>query len=427
MKKKIILLTSFITAAMLVLGGFIIKLKTEEAVMGESVRAAFTESLSSMQDGIYEITESVKTAKFSVTSGGYILALMNARDNASYVFKALSALPIKNETVQTVKTQIAKINDFALSLIKKKANGEKISNEETELLNKILSSAETVKEKFNLLINEIDEKNINLSSVLGFEKMQFEDGAAELGDYLNGWKEALSEFPELNYDGKYGVDYKTELTFLKDKPYKTDEELLAKATKLLGESPVETKGEEINRYSLNDKTLAIHKSGALISLYGMQGTGEKTITAEDANRVLLKFLEDEGYTHMRITKRRETEKTVYFELCFEENGVYRYNDKITATVCLVSGRVCTFNAVDFLSNHNLNTPVFEKSEEQALKLFENKFEITGVKKAVIASSGKNEIPCYEIKAKTLKVNDAEEIRFFINASTLCEEKIVFEE
>ncbi len=431
-KQPLIILVSFFTAAILATGAFAMKCLIVKNVAKAEMQTDFTASLSAITDGLEELSISLNKARNAVTDGFFITSLCEATAAAKGIINALDILPENNSCSLTVTATLAKISDFSDSLIKKAANGREITKEEIATLNGIAASVGTLTESFNNLKGSIDDGSTDLSELFAFSEMSFCDGAVPYSDAVSAWEKLLSEFPTLNYDGKYSDHLNdAEMLFLKDKEAIDSGDLHSMAAELFCLScdelsdPVTRSGEE-NLCYLQDGVFAeFSKSGYLVSYISAGKKGENTVSVSEAEKTATDFVKKYGYENMALSLSYTENGVAVFELICQNGDVYCYGDCIKIGVSLSTGEVLTFFASDYLKNHDGAEIEFAHTEEEAAALLAD-FDIISSRKAVITSAGGTKIPCYEFRVNakaTAYGNGEHELLIYINATDLTEEEM----
>ncbi|MBR2328115.1 MAG: germination protein YpeB [Clostridia bacterium] len=434
MKKQPLILTlSFLIAAIAALSFFSVKNLLYLNVAKDEMQTDFTASIEAVIDGTEGVAISMNKARNAVTDGFFITSLCEVQNEIRGVITALSVLPCKNDTTVALNALLARISDYAGALMKKAANGREITEEELQTLFELCSGVGTLGEKFASLRGEIESGNVNLCELFAFSEKSYGEDAISLTELLSQWESELSQFPSLNYDGKYSAHLDgAELLFLKDKADILPSELHSAAAELFGvgadelSDPVSRVGETGSCYSHGGITAEFSSSGHLISYISEGSCGEATVSLKEAEQTALEFAKKQGYEDMTANLSYTDNGVAVFELICVEEGVYFYGDGIKIGVSLCDGKVITFFASDYIKHHTDRDITFKHSREEAEALLEN-CEIIDCKKAVILSAGEREIPCYEFRVipkNTAYGNGEHELLIYINADDLTEEEMI---
>lgn len=432
-KQPLIIMISFFTAAIVATGAFAAKSLLCLNVARSEMQNGFTASLDAVTDGTERLSISLNKARNAVTDGFFITSLCEVKSAAEGIISALDMLPEKNECSLLIVSEVAKIADYADALIQKTANGREVSDSELEVLSSLTEGVGLLDESFKGLKRSIKGGKTDLSELFAFSECSYPDGAVSYSDTVSGWKEGLSEFPVLNYDGKYSDHLKNaELLFLKGKEPMEASSLHSAAAELFELSeeelsdPLSREGEKNLCYLHGGVSAEFSESGYLISYISECEKGKATVSPSEAEKTAKEFAKKYGYEDLETSLSRTEGKIAVFELIPAENGVYCYGDCVKVGVSLTSGKVVSFFAGDYVKNHDGISLDFPHTEEEAAALLSD-FDIISSKKAVITTAGGVKAPCYEFKVRaknTAYGNGEHELLIYINAEDLAQEETV---
>ncbi len=335
----------------------------------------------------------------------------------------LSILPTGENTVNNTYKFLSQIGEFVMSLERKSASGEDLTDQEREQLKQLNSFCKNLNEQVNQMCHDMQNGNYSFED----SSSTLLNANADLKTFSEGFddtEQTMTDIPTLIYDGPFS-DHLTqsEPKFLKGlKEISKDDALkiaknichyekdtLAFSHEEDGDIPCFVfKGEKY--------TIAITKQGGKpCYMLSSDFSGEIKVKYEDAVRYADDFLEKIGYDDMEESYYFTDDGICTINFAYEDDDIIMYPDLIKVSVCLETGNILSFDASGYISNHtsrnNLNRTLSLKEAENKLN---NHLNIIDSQLCVIPTEWKTEQLCYEFHCKT---DSRQELLVYIDCET----------
>ncbi len=342
----------------------------------------------------------------------------------------LSMLPTGENTISNTYKFLSQVGEFVMSLERKSANGEKLTDKERKQLKDLYSFCNDLNEQINQMcydmqygnfsFEEIDSTIMNNNSDIKFASQGFEDT-----------EQTMTDLPTLIYDGPFS----DHLTQSEPKLLKNLEEISKeKALEVAKKVCISEKDNlifshdddgDIPCYVFKSEncSIAITKQGGKpCYMLSSQFSGESKIKFGEAIRNATSFLEKIGYKNMKESYYFTDDGICTINFAATKDGIIMYPDLIKVSVCLEKGNVLSFDASGYISNHiernNLNITL---SESQAESVLNNQLQIINTQLCVIPTEWATEQLCYEIHCKT---QEGQDLLIYIDCKTGEEDNIL---
>jgi germination protein YpeB len=336
----------------------------------------------------------------------------------------LEKLPVEMLSDRNLTAFINRVGSESERMLSKLRNGEKLSKEDKEQLEKLYQTSHAVRAELSEYVSNMNEKDM----------MQFmKKGEGVIRDVLDRIENAT--LPEKG-DVKEGIDSE----IAQNNPVKNTEKIgTAKAEELCKtyfsdygmdsfQCIGETVGENYARYNVqgHDKEGTMlfaeidERTGALVGFNYYKECNERRFDNENAVDLAEEFLEKLGYEDMTAVRIRENGTDADITFVYEEDDVFVYPDSVKVKVCLSRGIVSGMDATSYIKNHRKRD--LEKAKISLFtareKLNEN-LDVLGARTAVV-NTVKGEKMAYEF----LCSYGEEKYVVYVNAQTGDEISIV---
>lgn len=349
---------------------------------------------------------------------------------ASGAKTCLSMLPTGENTISNTYKFLSQVGEFVMSLERKSASGEELTDDEREQLKELYSFCEKLNEQINQMCHnmqngnfyfeEIDSTIMNNNSDISLASQGFDDA-----------EQSMTDLPTLIYDGPFS-----------DHLMKSESELLKNLEEISKEKALEIAkniciSEKDNLiYSHDDDgnipcyvfkgqkcSIAITKQGGKpCYMLSSEFSGETKIKYSEAIRNAQSFLNKIGYTDMKERYYFTDDGICTINFASFKDNIIMYPDLIKVSVCLETGNVLSFDASGYISNHidrdNLNIKLSKKEAENVLN---NQLKIIDTQLCVIPTEWETEQLCYEIHCKT---DNNQDLLVYIDSTTGEEDNIL---
>ena len=437
-KKTVVLLTSYLIAAVLALGVSMYRhskdLAEYELFLNNSYQHSFSELVTAVNEIDTALTKSIYSTSPSMLNS--VCTQIFGRSIAAQAF--LAELPFSNYELHETAGFLARVGDYAYALAVKTAGGDMPLDTDIENLKGLAEAASTLSSKLVELQAEVGHGTITLAELKTAQReMQMSENSQPktIGESFKLIEAEFPETPTLIYDGPYSkhLEEKTP-KFIENSAEIGAEEARNIAAAFMGVEIDKTSqiGEREGRipcYMISAETkcgditvLVTKKGGAVLSAFGRYEGSEAKISPEEAVETAKNFLSKRGFSDMKETYWTVYNNIALINFAYVQDGVICYPDLIKVSVALDCGDVVGFEANGYITNHQpRNLPEIEITEEEARKVVSSELEILSHQLAVIPTDGENEVLCHEYKC--LAPNDKYFI-VYVDALTGEEEEIL---
>lgn len=438
-KKRIVLLTSYILAGFIALGGlaYSYHLKAEEykLQLENDYQRAFNEFVI----GVSELETSLQKSLYATSPSLLSSMCMEVYGKAQVAQCALGELPFSLDEFQNTSGFITRVGDYAYMLSKKAGAGKTISEDEQKNLEKLSQTATILADNLNQLLSDVSSNGVSIGRMEALSSTAAKIGSEVtsniLRDSFSVMEEEFPETPTLIYDGPFSTHIEG-LTpkLLEGREEITAEEAQKRAAAFLGTKsgiikPSGERGGSLPAYMFyaNDDggtiSFEVTKKGGVVSdVFNSRLVRSSVITQKDAVRIAARFLREKGYANMRQSYQYADGNTLTVNYAYVQDGVICYTDLIKVSVALDNGRIVGFESQGYIMNHtNRTIPAVKVDENEARQKISPLLKVLAHEMAIIPTSGKNETFCHEFKCEN---GDGSRYIVYINAETGNEEKIL---
>lgn len=439
-KKRIVLLTSYILAGFVVLGGvaYSYHLKAEEfkLQLENNYQRAFSELVS----GVGELDTALQKSLYATTPSMLSSVCTEVYGKAMSAQYALGELPFSSYEFQNTSGFITKVGDYAYMLSKKAGAGASTNDDDLKNLAKLSQTATVLADNLNQLMADVSMTGVSLGRMAAVSSTaaQIGDDATEnvLKDSFTVMEEEFPDTPTLIYDGPFsshiaGMTPK----LLEGKSEISSSEALQRAAAFLGtkSSLIKLSGERggslpVYMFYANDDggTLSFEvtkKGGIVTDVFNSRLVKTSIIAPKDGVKIATRFLQQKGYKNMKQSYQIVDGNILTVNYAYTQDNVVCYTDLIKVSVALDNGKIVGFESQGYVMNHiaTRDIPAIKIDENEAKKKVSPLLKILSHEMTIIPSSGKNEIFCHEFKCEN---DSGSHYIVYINAITGAEEKIL---
>jgi germination protein YpeB len=396
------------------------------------------EKRASVQQSICELDEYVASIDSSLSKGIYattppmILSLSTELWRLSTGAKImLSQIPDGDVDMSQANKFLSQLGEYMMSLNRKAANGEQLSEKDVKTLSGLLKYAKAFHASTTALRDGVFDGTVEIikkSGNIPADKTE----TTSLSVSLENTKNAVTDFPSLIYDGPFSdhLEKKTAV-FLNGKAVISQTAAKEKCAEYLSvdESKVDFTGTdegtvEAYVFNVNSTTCAVTKRGGYLSyIISPEFVGESVISYDEARESAKKHLDEIGYENMVDTYHSESDGVCTVNFAYEENGVRCYPDLIKVSVSMADGRVLSVDARNYLLSHQsrgigeTGLSVFTEAEKRVSPLL----HIKDNRLAVIPTPSGDEKLCVEFHCAD---GDGQEVLVYIDTTSFNEADIL---
>ena len=438
LKRKNIVISSFVLAGFLVLGGFVIQKESESRYYQRLVANSYQRAFISMATEIGEMDASLQKCIYSGTPSMIAGICTEVYGKAVSAKNALSEMPFSSNEFENMQSFISKVGDYVFVLSKKAGAGGEISEDEYNSLKSLSEISTLLSGNLMQLMSQVAGGEISLSDISRSKKEAAKLGEETADSMLGGQLKIVeSEFPEipsLLYDGPFS----SHIAGLKPKMLEGQEKVDQEEAKSIAADFLEIEQEELEYGGERAGSLPAHmftanfdgaevnidvtkQGGVVCNMFSSRSSAEEIIPREDAVKLAARFLEKKGYPDMKESYYAVSNNIVTINFTYLEGDVKCYPDMIKISVALDKGNIVGFESQGFVMNHvKREIPDAQISEEEAAEKVSKKLKITDHAMAIIPTMGKNEEHCHEFKCET---DSGQKYVVYIDAETGRESRI----
>lgn len=308
----------------------------------------------------------------------------------------LEKFPIDMEADVNLTAFINRTSEAAQMMLDKIRSGEKLSERDAALLEKLYQTNHKVRAELNGLSSELSEKNMTnfLKSKKGnsvFERFHTMENLTIESDF--GSDGPFGEVPPFARGGERKEEGEG-ITSMEA------EELCAEYFKDYRIRTIDYAGEttsgaidSYNFFLKDDQDRRIFaeiskRDGALIEFDFYEDCKDRNFDTERCKAIAEDYLKVLGYENMTAVWVNESGAEVLFNFVSEADGVVFYADSVKVKVCETKGKVVGFNAVSYLQHHKKRQALStDLTLGEAMDRLNGKLSVEASRLAVIPETG----------------------------------------
>ncbi len=349
---------------------------------------------------------------------------------ASAAKTSLSILPADDISLNNTYKFLSQIGEFVMSLQRKSATGQELTNSEREQLKELNNYCVSLNEQVSQMCFDLQNGSFSFedySSTLPQENTDLNTLSKSLDDA----EQVMTDLPSLIYDGPFSdhID-KGKPKFLEGLE-EVSENAAFEVAKTVCISEADTleyaydENGDIPCYVFQSDncTVAITKYGGK-PLYMIDGgfAGEIQLEYKEAVTNAKKYLSKIGYENMRESYYSTDDGICTINFAATDGDVILYPDLIKVSVNLENGEIMSFDATGYIYNHqdrgNLKAKINRAQAEATLNGY---LEIIDTRLCIIPTDWQTEKYCYEIHCKT---DEEQELLVYVDCETGEEDNIL---
>ncbi|MBQ7069799.1 MAG: germination protein YpeB [Ruminococcus sp.] len=425
-KRALIKTFSLMLAAAAVLGAKALMLAGENRDLTLSREYTYQRAIGDLSDEIEGVNQTLEKELYAASADMHRDLSVQLCTKAVSAKAALAQLPSKSTDLETVNKFLSQVGDYSMSLSRKLANGDTLSEKEYANISKLYEFSNGLCEQMQLL------RDSALSGETVFEP----DDTGKVPDVSDGFGEmtdTLSSYPRLIYDGPFSDNIlEKEPMLTQDEPDVTEQEALTKCRMVLGISADDLTGAEEIKGRMpgwrffdkkNEVSCEVTKQGGFVSYFlkARQPAAAK-LSNEEAVSKAEDFLKELGMDSLRTTYYETYANVLTVNFAYQDLRVCCYTDLIKVTVALDNGEILGYDARGYIVNHHRRRyPDTMISLSAAQKRISPKLDVESSQLALIPADDLSERLCYEFKCKA---QTGRQVLVYINAETGKEEQIL---
>ena len=426
-KQTVVKIISFLSAAILVVGGFAIREADKSHKYRLLIENQYSRAFEQLNTSLNNISMAIEKTVY-VSSAKKMSSLSSEIFSEAELAKtALSELPTGNNNLSTIYRFLSQVGNYALSVAKNITSENTVTDKQREELRLLSDTAKTVTQVIN-------DSGIEYNSPEHWAKTienKLSDAVNEQGfaTSLTQLEEDLSDYPTLIYDGPYSdhILEKQPLMTAGAKEYSKDE-ALAVANSVVGDKnslmleDMQSGKIECYRFVDNNVNVTVSKAGGyVVYMRKNRAVGDSLLSYEQALSKAEKFLEEMQITSLVDTYFYTDNGICVINFAYLDGQTICYTDLIKVGVAMDTGEIMLLETAGYLTNHTnraFATP--SHTSDEAMARISSDLEVNEVAMTLIPTDAGGEVRCYEFLCSG---EDGQEILVYINVQTLEEEQI----
>ena len=433
-KRNKVRIASFSTAILMALTGMLVEYNFMLNDSKRELEYTYRRSLNDLTDYVSDMEYSLKKSGYANTPTMRGQISSELLEKSSGAKAAMATLPFSDEKSEKISRFISQVGDYAMSLSRKTAAGEEITDEEfqnllymEEYAYKLSQGFKEMQEYLSTQRAEIGSTRRVLSNVTDVEDIPSFD------DNLDEVSKEFAQFPSLLYDGPFSDHImKRDPEMIKGEKEISQKEAKNKAADFL-DCPVDklNNGGNVENsipsyvFLYNDTRISITKKGGFVSYLKKSGDiPQSSIDYDEAVKHAQLFLKMAGITSVKESYyvMNDNSCTINFSYLSEDGkDIICYPDLLKVVVNMSNGDIIEYDPSGYLMNHKERDAKEPKlSLEEAKGNVSTNLSIKDYEMAFIPTPGLDETYCYEFKCVDKR---GTEVLVYINTQTGMEDQI----
>lgn len=347
---------------------------------------------------------------------------------ASSAKNSLSMLPTGESSLDNTYKFLSQIGEFVMSLQRKTASGEELTANEREQLRQLYDYCNSLNEQVQKMCYDLENGNFSFEST-NSTLLKRDDNISTISGSFDDVEQSISDLPSLIYDGPFSDHIEQgEAKYIKGLEEITKDKGLEIAKTVCSDADLEYSSDENGNipcylYQSENCTVAITKLGGKpLYMLSSEYVGETSYKYEDALKNALSYLKKIGFTELKGSYYFIDDGVCTINFSAVQNDIVLYPDLIKVSVSLENGKILSFDATGYISNHTeRKTPENKISLVEARENVNDELIIIDSRVCVIPTEWKTEQYCYEFHCKT---QNGQELLVYIDSESGQEDNIL---
>mgnify|MGYP000856851186 CR=1 FL=1 len=363
---------------------------------------------------------------------------------AAFAQANLGQLPISHVQLDKTSKFLTQVGDYTYSLSQKAMDGQELTDEEFENIDKLHKYAANLSQALNELQAEVYEGRIKFGE-LKKKGNRFMAQASKnvVVSKLENVEKEFQDYPSLIYDGPFSDHIeRMDPRLLSGGSEITQEQAKEAVVKFLGQEKAQNiefagetngtiktynfvvypegqaKGKENRRITIDVTKV----NGYVLSMLDSRPVQRVSLNIEEAKQKAKAFLDEKGMHNMKESYYLENDGIAVINYAYVQDNIIMYPELVKVKVALDNGEVVGFESKGYIMSHQekRELPEIKISQEEARAKLNKRLKIDSIRLAVIPLESKREVLCYEFQGKYGDRN----FLIYINVETGKEEKIL---
>ena len=428
-KRHMVRIISFAAAFVLIFAGTVAYNQVRFVSLKRQLAHRYQSAMENLSSEMENISVTLSKALYTGTASTLTSLTNELVLQAGTAASALSELPIKHESLETVSKFLSQVSDYSLVLARNVVRGGSISDEERKnlaTLSKVAQNLSNSLDEAKTMYNGAENWADNIENALkGSEKV------GEIENSITEAEESLSDYPTLIYDGPFSdhiLDKESELLKNSKEISREEAREIAAATVGLDSDKLSNNPDEEGKirafvFGFENGVIAVTKQGGYVLYFRKNREIQSSEPDyEKAVRLAKKYVESLNMGNFKTSYYFADEGMCVINFAYVQGDTVCYPDLIKVGVAMDTGEIVFYEAAGYIMNHKARTlKVPENTSEKATNVISSHLKVKQIGLAIIPSGGENELYCYELLCVG---ENNEEILVYVNTETLYEEQIL---
>lgn len=424
-KARIVL---YLSAVILVLGIFSIVQTVKANKYERETMITRQMALISLDEYLNNISTNLEKTIYSNTPAMLSKLSSEMWREASSAKNSLSMLPTGESSLDNTYKFLSQIGEFVMSLQRKTASGEELTANEREQLRQLYDYCNSLNEQVQKMCYDLENGNFSFEST-NSTLLKRDDNISTISGSFDDVEQSISDLPSLIYDGPFSDHIEQgEAKYIKGLEEITKDKGLEIAKTVCSDADLEYSSDENGNipcylYQSENCTVAITKLGGKpLYMLSSEYVGETSYKYEDALKNALSYLKKIGFTELKESYYFIDDGICTINFSAVQNDIVLYPDLIKVSVSLENGKILSFDATGYISNHTeRKIPENKISLVNARENVNDELIIIDSRVCVIPTEWKTEQYCYEFHCKT---QNGQELLVYIDSESGQEDNIL---
>ncbi len=347
---------------------------------------------------------------------------------ASSAKNSLSMLPTGESSLDNTYKFLSQIGEFVMSLQRKTASGEELTASERNQLRQLYDYCNSLNEQVQKMCYDLENGNFSFEST-NSTLLKRDDNISTISGSFDDVEQSISDLPSLIYDGPFSDHIEQgEAKYLKGLSEITKDKGLEIAKTVCSDSDLQYSSDENGNipcyiFQSENCTVAITKLGGKpLYMLSSEYVGEISYKYEDALKNAVSYLKKIGYNELKESYYFIDDGVCTINFSAVQDDIVLYPDLIKVSVSLENGKVLSFDATGYISNHTeRKIPENKISLVDARENVNDELTIIDSRVCIIPTEWKTEQYCYEFHCKA---SSGQELMVYIDSVTGQEDNIL---
>lgn len=427
-KRAKVRIVLYLSAVILVLGIFSIVQTVKANKYERETMITRQMALISLDEYLNNISTNLEKTIYSNTPAMLSKLSSEMWREASSAKNSLSMLPTGESSLDNTYKFLSQIGEFVMSLQRKTASGEELTANEREQLRQLYDYCNSLNEQVQKMCYDLENGNFSFEST-NSTLLKRDDNISTISGSFDDVEQSISDLPSLIYDGPFSDHIEQgEAKYIKGLEEITKDKGLEIAKTVCSDADLEYSSDENGNipcylYQSENCTVAITKLGGKpLYMLSSEYVGETSYKYEDALKNALSYLKKIGFTELKESYYFIDDGVCTINFSAVQNDIVLYPDLIKVSVSLENGKILSFDATGYISNHTeRKIPENKISLVEARENVNDELIIIDSRVCVIPTEWKTEQYCYEFHCKT---QNGQELLVYIDSESGQEDNIL---